>query len=136
MTLFKSTGILRYTKSENGYKLVLEIDRGIQLFYRSLIPKWHPTNTVRAVPHITLFRRGVPKNLSAWGAYEGRRVEFFYDTDIEHDDTYWWLNCYSVELEKIAYDLGMLFGNYRGKKALDGFKKIWHTTIANTKGVK
>lgn len=135
--MIKAVGKLRYSRPDGyGYRLVLEIDKGISMFYRSLIPKWFRTNPLRALPHITIIRKETPKNLKAWGKYEGEVVEFEYDTYLHTDGkTYWWLNCYSKRLEEIAEELGMTpFVNYF--PPAKGYRKIWHTTVANMKETK
>lgn len=131
--MFQSVGTLKYEKIEGyGFRLVLEIDPGIALFYRSLIPKWYKASSLRARPHITVVRKIAPKNLNLWGKYEGEKVEFWYDPDIKTDGvTYWWLNAYSKRLEEIALELGVCF-RHKGKPP-EGFDTIWHTTIANMK---
>ena len=133
--MIKSVGTLRYTRTpQYGWRLVLEIDPGISMFYRSLIPKWYEVNGQAARPHITLVRRAKPANTEPWGQYEGERVEFEYDPYIHTDGkTYWWLNCYSERLEQIAEELGMPLTNYT--KPAKGYKKTWHTTIANQKQI-
>lgn len=130
--LHRSVGTLRYTRVPGyGFRLVLEIDKGIPLFYRSLIPKWFPTSGQRHTPHISVVRREVPTNLKAWGKYEGERIEFFYSHDIQRDNQYWWLDCFSTRLEEIREELGLPLTSFR--KPADGFRKVWHTTVANEK---
>lgn len=133
--MIKSIGTLRYSHSkEYGWRLVLDIDPGISMFYRSLIPKWYSVNSQAAKPHITLIRRQRPINTEPWGRYEGEKIEFEYDPYIHTDGkTYWWLNCYSTRLEEVAEELGMEFVNYI--EPVKGYKKVWHTTIANMKPI-
>lgn len=137
------TGKLHYDKpSQYGYRLVLDICPGLSMLYQRLIPKWFgrpflhsPTLNygLRAKPHITIIRRETPKNLKVWGKYEGEVVEFFYDPYLHTDwKQYWWLNCYSHRLEEIAEELGMVpFVNYI--EPAEGYRKVWHTTVANFK---
>jgi hypothetical protein len=136
--MHKGTGVLRYSHTDRyGWRLVLDIDPGISLFYRSLIPKWKTANPQAAWPHITIIRREQPFNTTAWGRYEGEVVEFLYDPYIETDGhKYWWLNCYSKRLEEIAAELGVQFIVHPGyAKPVKGFRKVWHTTIANMKPI-
>ena len=68
--MIKATGVLRYSRTENyGWRLVVDIDPGISMFYRSLIPKWLGRSTLdspvlnygtRAKPHVTVVRRDKP----------------------------------------------------------------------------
>lgn len=133
--MIKSIGTLRYSHSkEYGWRLVLDIDPGISMFYRSLIPKWYSINSQAAKPHITIIRRQRPNRTEPWGRYEGEKIEFQYDPYIHTDGkTYWWLNCYSARLEEIAEELGMELVNYI--EPVKGYKKVWHTTIANMKQI-
>lgn len=131
------TGVLRYSRPDGyGWRLVLEIDPGISAFYRSLIPKWEVANPQAARPHITVIRRDRPKDTEAWGRYAGEVVQFEYDPHIETDGhRYWWINCYSHRLEEIAKELGVTFGRDRYAKPVEGYDKVWHTTIANMKPI-
>jgi hypothetical protein len=133
--LHKSTGVLRYERPEGyGWRLVLEIDPGIGLFYRSLIPKWKTANTQAARQHITIVRAAKPPKTKAWGKYEGERVEFWYDPYLHEGSVYWFLDCYSQRLEEIALELGLPLLN-QGREPAKGFKKIFHTTVANKKAL-
>lgn len=134
--LIKATGILRYHRGQQGsYKLELNICQGIGLFYRSLIPKWYEVKGQRYEQHISVVRKETPKNLEHWGKYEGKRVEFYYDPqDICHNDTYWWINCYSKELEEIRTELG-LGPKWSDTKPIKGFGATFHTTLGNTKNL-
>ena len=135
--MIKLTGKLHYDHTpEYGFRLVLEICPGIPMFYRWLIPKWFSVNGLRAKAHITVVRREKPANLKAWGKYEGEIVEYEYDPDLQTDGKlYWWLNCYSHRLEEIAEELGMApFVNFT--RPAKGYRKVWHTTVANMKSTK
>lgn len=130
--MMKSTGVLRYDHTiEYGWRLVLDIDPGIGMFYRSLIPKSRPANPQAAKQHITIVRAQKPPKIEAWGRYEGEKVEFYYDPYIHEGSVYWFLDCYSLRLEEIALELGLSLLNQ--KPPVDGFNKIFHTTIANKK---
>jgi hypothetical protein len=135
---FLSVGTLRYSYDPKyGYRLALDIDKGIGLFYKSLIPRWFQVNGQKYDPHITVVRYEVPPNLEAWGKYEGERVEFLYDPYIFKGTQYWWLDCFSKRLEEIREELGLPLppaspsSDFR--QPIDGFSKVFHTTIANHK---
>jgi hypothetical protein len=134
--LIKSQGVLHYFRGETGgYKLELSICKGIGLFYRSLIPKWYPVRGQRYEQHISVVRKETPKDLRAWGKYEGEIVEFYYDPeDVCSSDIYWWLNCYSKRLEEIRAELG-LEPKWSATKPPEGFGATFHTTIGNMKDV-
>lgn len=57
-------------------------------------------------PHITVVRKEVPPKMDVFGKHEGELVFFEYDTEIHHDETYYWLNAYSKRLEDIREELG------------------------------
>ena len=135
---FRSIGTLHYDHVPGyGYRLVLNIDKGIGLFYKSLIPKWFKATGQRYHPHITVVRNETPTNLEAWGKYEGEKVEFLYDPYIFKGTQYWWLDCFSKRLEDIREELGLsvdavsLPAEFR--QPIEGYRKVFHTTIANHK---
>jgi hypothetical protein len=132
--LIRAQGVLRYHRGKNGsYKLELVICKGIGMFYRSLIPKWFNVRGQRYEQHISVVRKETPKYPEHWGKYEGKRVEFFYDPeDICNNDNYWWINCYSLPLEAIRWELGLL-PKWSDRKPPEGFGATFHTTLGNTK---
>lgn len=130
--LFGSVGTLRYSiEPKVGYKLVLRTDRGISDFYYSLIPKAHYVIKPMYKSHISVVRKQTPTKLENWGKYEGRRVEFFYSPIIRNDAVYYWINCFSLELEKIRDELGL---DWKGRTKPEGeFNRFFHITIGNLK---
>ena len=129
--LHKSKGILRY--GENS-RLVVEVDRGLADYYRSLIPKWREMQPQMHPPHITVVRTGkeeVP-NKEFWGKHEGEEIEFFYDPTIKEGTVYYWLNVFSVRLEEIRRELGL---PVQSEYTLppEGYTKCFHMTLANKK---
>lgn len=130
MTLFKSTGRLRYG---NDYRLVLDVDQELSDYYRSLIPKCKNAKRTRWFAHVTLVRLGqeVPRNKSVWNKYNREKIDFYYDPYIHEDRIYFWLNVFSKRLEEIRRELGLpMFTSYPPPT---GFVKSFHITIANTK---
>jgi len=133
--LFKAQGKLRYSQN---YKLVVEVEQDIVDFYRSLIPKSIKVSRGRWPAHITVVREkdglDFPPNMEFWGKYEGEIIEFLYSNQIEYGKIYYWLNVYCVKLEEIRKELGL---PYVSRIALppEGFKKCFHMTIGNTKGL-
>ena len=126
--LYKSTGPLLY----EGSKLIVAVDPHVALFYRSLIPKYYGVTGQRYSPHISVVRKETPPNMDAWKKYEGLPVDFYYDPIIDNDDRYWWLNVYSTRLEEIREELGLPNVNMYLTPP-DGFKKVFHMTLGNTK---
>ncbi len=128
---FKSTGRLRY--SRNPLKLILSVDQGISDYYFAMIPKyvWPRINRQKWKAHISVVRKATPKNMDAWGRHEGKLITFEYDTFIRNDDTYWWLNAFSPDLEQVRLELGLPIAD-QYTRAPDGSHRF-HITIANCK---
>jgi hypothetical protein len=137
---YPCTGILHYSNLGN-YRLVVDIDPELGDYYRSLMPKYLKASPGRFPTHITVVRpeKDVPSNLSAWGKYEGQKVDFLYENEIVHGKKYFWLRALSKRLEEIRTELGL--GLERSKTVTDasydepprGYAKFWHITIANIK---
>lgn len=123
----KSTGILEY---HGERRLVVAVDEGLVKYYRSGIAKNISFNIPMYAPHITVVRGRyeTPKDRSAWGAYEGEKIEFEYEHDIKSGPLYIWLSVQSKRIEEIREELGL-------DKCFDKFKGF-HITIANMKGLK
>jgi len=133
MNLYRSSGILKYSKERNNYKLILEVDPGIVLFYKSLIPKHIPINKQKYDPHISVVRKEIPKNLKFWRLHEEKEIEFEYSNTIYHGEIYWWLNAFSQELENIRIELGLPVSSEFTKPPSEKYIKCFHITIGNTK---
>ncbi len=132
--LYKSSGPLRYSQGDFGYKLIVEVDRGISDYYRSLIPKWIKTNPQKYPPHISVVRREVPVNLHHWGKYESKEIEFHYENIVHNGKVYYWLNVFATILEDIRVELGLPVSSEYTRPP-DGWIKCFHTTIGNVKGL-
>lgn len=131
--LYSSTGILHYDLDNNNYyKLILLVDKEIASYYRSMVPQYKKINSTRYAPHISVVRKEVPVNLAAWGKYEGQEINFIYDSEIKFGEVYWWLNCFSKNLEKIRIELGLPVSSLYTLPP-DGYEKCFHMTIGNTK---
>lgn len=133
--LYSSLGVFRYSLTENdGYRLVLEVDKDLARYYRSLIPKWVRTNLPMYHPHVTVVRpeKEVPLNLEPWGKYEGEEVEFKYEPIVYSGKVYFWLNVFCSRLESVREELGLPVSSEYTLPP-EGFKKCFHISIANTK---
>jgi len=130
---FKSQGVLKYSVLEPNvsYKLTMVVDPGIAEFYRSMVPKHEKCKPGRYAPHVTVVRNELPPNMTKWGAHEGLKVEFEYDALIWHDETYWWLDCYSEFLESVRVGLGL--PAYSEWNSPPSMKSCFHMTIGNSK---
>ena len=128
-TLFNSVGILKYSPN---YSLRLLIDPEISHYYRFFIPKKYLFNRPKYESHISVVRKVVPVNLSYWGKYEGKEIEFQYDNNIHFGTVYIWLNCFSKRLEEIRLELGLNIHDEFTEPPQD-YKKCFHTTLGNFK---
>jgi len=125
----KSVGVLNYGTYP---KVVLNIDKDIAAYYRSLIPKVQSTAPDFALPmyapHITVVRIGKETpSKENWGKYEGEKVPFEYENYVYSDNLYFWLNAYSTRLEDIREEMGL-------PRIRIGYNDF-HITIANKKGL-
>ncbi len=133
-TLFHSSGPLRYSQPNGGYKAIVEADTGIGKYYRSLIPKWIDTNPQKYDAHISVVRNETPINLDLWGKYEGEMIEFTYANHVYNNQTYWWLNVFSKRLEDIRVELGLPVSSQYTLPP-SGWIKCFHLTLGNSKGL-
>lgn len=121
--MYNGTAIIKY--SPDGSQCVAEVDQGISDYYRNLIPKYNYVQPQRAKAHITIVRKGeIYLNKEVWGKYEGKEINFTYDTNIQSDEKYFWINAWSEEIGNIREELGLK--KYR-------YKDTYHITIGNRK---
>lgn len=132
-TIFWSSGPLKYTIDNSGYKLNLIVDQSISDYYRSLIPKYIDLNRQKYPAHISVIRKETPANIDLWGKYEGLELKFAYTNLIFRGTIYYWLNAFSKELEEIRLELGLPVSTQYTRPPGD-FIKCFHITIGNTKG--
>ena len=123
--MYQTTGILHY--GERSY-LALHVDPEIGKLYRSFIPKKIDFNRPLHLLHVTVTRTGAETivNREHWKKYEGQEVLVYYSPHIMIGTSYIWLPVYSIRLEEIRLELGLL-------RFFDRFKQF-HVTIANMKG--
>ncbi len=129
--LFSSSGTLHY--STEGVNLRVEVDPEIVRYYRSLIPRSIKTNPQAYSPHISVVRKEIVPNMTAWRKYEGKEIVFFYSNIICFGDVYVWLNVFCSELEDIREELG-LSRSSEITRPPTGWDWTFHTTIGNFKG--
>lgn len=130
--LFKSTGTLHYGTGNAGLKLIVDVDSEISSFYRSLVPKYYNIKKPLYKSHISVVRKIAPPNMSRWGEYEGECVTFYYDGMIQFNQTYFWINIFSLQLEKIRLELGLSIEEHYITPPIP-FLKTFHMTIGNLK---
>lgn len=131
LPLYKSTGKLQYF---SDFKLALDVDPNIALYYRSLIPLYLYPQPTRYMPHITVVRPKyeLPVHKQFWNKYRNEQVEFYYEPWIHSGKEYFWLNIFSVRLEQIRAELGLYIDD-KFTKPPEGFRKCFHMTVANRK---
>jgi hypothetical protein len=122
----QGVGTLKF--GENN-RLVLEVDPGIGE-YRKLIPKYKAKQPPMHPTHITVVRTGVETvDPALWeeakAKYDGENFPFEYERKIKEGPTYWRLDVYSEDLERIRQELGLT----PHRPGYDNF----HITIANKK---
>jgi len=124
-----STGRLAYS---GKYKLILTVDQGIQDYYYYLLPKYLDAKKQYHPAHISVVRKETPSVLSAWGKYEGDKLEFRYTSEIFFGNVYCWLNVFCVRLEEVRKELGLPVTS-EFTRPPDGYSKCFHMTVANFK---
>lgn len=105
--------------------LVAYVDKNIADYYRSLIPKYVGVKPPKYNPHVTIVRKSIEKVEKQLNKYDGESVSIEYSGEIKCGGSYYWLDCYSVDIENIRKELGLL--EFRA-----GFDRF-HITIGNTK---
>lgn len=104
MTWHKSTGKLSYGP---GIRIVLLVDQDIVDYYRRLIPKYLDVAPQAHDAHVSVVLKEKPMDTSAWGDYNGDKVEFEYGGKIKNDETYYWLDVRCQRLKEIRKELGL-----------------------------
>lgn len=132
--MFQSSGVVHYdTDNVQHPKLVVLVDTELARYYRSLLPKSIKINLPLYAPHISVVRKEAVVS-DKWGIYEGRQIQFYYDGVVHMGTVYCWLNIFSVELEAIRLELGLpVHSPYTLPP--EGFKKCFHCTLGNFKGL-
>jgi len=128
---FQGTAIVKYGP---GIKASADIDQNISNYYRSLIPKYYNVKPQMYPAHITIVRlnKEQPTIMENWGKYEGKKISFEYDANVQRDDKYFWINAYSEDIGDIREELGL--PRYRDDTAFGGIKRNeYHITIGNVK---
>jgi len=119
---------------ENDFKLVAYINQEISDYYFSMIPSWKSANRQKYPAHITIIRsnRETPSRKELWGKYSGTKIDFYYQPYVHEGTVYYWINCFSEEMEEIRRELGLpVVEQFTDPPA--GFAKTFHSTIGNKK---
>lgn len=132
--LFKCHGYLQYNKIDSDFGVSLIVPQDLSDYYRTLIPKYKKVVRQKYHAHITVVRiyGEKPTNLNSWGVHANKKFTFYYSNTIEDSPNYYWLNCFSKDLENIRQELGLKNDFFKDKAPCD-FKKYFHITIGNKK---
>lgn len=135
--LFKCFGYLQYNKMNSDLGVSLIVPQDLSDYYRTLIPKYKKVVRQKYHAHITVVRiyGEHPTNLDFWEVHANKRFSFYYSNTIHESTNYYWLNCFSKDLENVRQELG-LRNDFIPHPAPDGFKKYFHITIGNKKETK
>lgn len=121
---YEASGTFHYGP---GVKAIISVEQSISNYYRSLIPKYVNVNPQMHPAHITVVRIGLECPIDReWGKHEGEKVCFAYDSNVQFDGTYFYLNVHCDKIGDIREELGL--PRYR----FDDNKK-YHITIGNVK---
>lgn len=111
---FKSIGRIRYSPKNNlnqNWWVILDCDEQIGKYYRNLYkistfnvdslktPSWKE--------HITIVRNEVPVNKRNWLDYNGKVVEFTYNTTPKCNEQFYWLDVYCDFFYYFRLNLGL-----------------------------
>lgn len=121
--MYTIKGTIRYY---NDY-CVAYLSKDFIRYYRSIMPKYLEINPPMCNSHVTIVRRNIDKinNYKNWSKHEGKIIDINYNNTIYFDGLYYYMDCYSTEIEKIRLELGL-------QKYRPGFNS-YHITIGNTK---
>jgi hypothetical protein len=124
-------GTLLCEEGTEGFKIYVAIDPELGRLYRSLIPKYLNPQPTRYPPHITVVRReGTPARWR-WRRFDGAQVVFLYDPEVQYDNTYFWLNCWSEFLLDVRMHLGL--PDHTQYTRPPSGEECFHCTVANSK---
>jgi hypothetical protein len=122
-----SIGLIKYSTNPN--KLIVEVDQGIQDYYRSQIPI--KTNKQKYGAHITVMRGEQPNKLV--NLFHNQEIYFWYEHYLFNDNKYFWLNVTCPKLKDIRQLIG-LNPTHELTYSPDG-RNSFHITIANIKNL-
>lgn len=129
--MFTSTGTLVGSVEQGNFKLIVEVDPEISAYYRSLIPRYYRVSRQRYAPHISVIRDEKVLYPDEWEKFQGKEIVFWYSGIIHNDDTYFWLEANSWDLQDIRVKLG-LTSTSRITRSPDG-SHSFHITLGNLK---
>jgi len=127
--MFYSYGIIRYDKSD-GDRVTVSVEQSIADYYYALIPKYYRTVKPRWPAHVTVVSPIDPIiHWDKWRNKESQIASFVYDPTILYENSYWWFNLWSIEMEDIRKELGLTIKS-RITIPPPGYSKCFHCTLA------
>ena len=132
MDLLKGWGVFNYQLIDGLYRLVVEVDPGIVVYYRALLPKNVRLNRQKYPPHISVVRETHIPVQSYWNKHNGAAFIFDYSVEIQNNDTYYWLELSSApQLGSIREEMGLDRSSWYTRPP--NGRDCFHITIGNTK---
>ena len=123
--MFDGYGKLLYYPS---WWLIVKVDEEICRYYRNLIHFRYRSlqlNPSRNGAHITAIagKYEIPDNdhKYLWNAYEGEKIDFKYNPEINTDGEYFWMEVECKRIEEIREELGLT----------PRIIQPWHLTVGN-----
>ena len=109
---------------------VLEIDQQLVNYYYSLIPPYYNKKRQKYSAHITIIRKWEFDYLENDAEEKGQNIQnrplfFLYNGLIKYTHPYFYLQCWSWQIERIRKSFGL-------KEFRDGFD-CYHITLGNIK---
>ena len=129
MDFYQSWGTL---EAGPNNRLVLNVCPDLTKFYYSLLPKAWRVQRQYHPPHLTVCRTGVEIPAVGVENFDGLTASFLYSNVVDWDERYFWLNCWSQELEEVRSILGLTIAS-RLTMPPPGHMKTFHITIGNIK---
>ena len=109
--MFNCRGKLLYYPS---WWLILKVDEDICRYYRNLIYFHNRSiklNSSKNGAHITViagkYQHPDDEHKLLWGKYEGEKIKFKYNSEIETNDEYFWVKIECKRIEDIRVELGL-----------------------------
>ena len=122
--MIKTRGILKYGP---GITAKILLDRTIQDYYLSLLPKSKDVQPQKYQTHVTVVRlnKELPTKMEFWEKHANEIVEIKYIPIVYFDETYYFLKAFSDRIGDIREELEL-------PRFRVGFD-CYHITLGNTK---
>ena len=125
--MFDGYGKLFYYPS---WWMIIKVDEEICRYYRNLVylhNRYLKLNPSRNGAHITIIagKYETPVHKHLWNKYEGEKIDFKYNPEINTDGEYFWVEVECKRAEEIRKELGL------SPKII----QPWHLTVGNVKNL-